>query len=83
MIKSLDIIVSHLAQLCCVMSIVSEDELCICCVGQYTLRCDMRRSLLAKDLSKTCEFMVHSQVSVSHIQIYQILIQQKLSMKET
>ncbi|KAK9968874.1 hypothetical protein ABG768_003173 [Culter alburnus] len=24
---------------------------------QYTLRCDMRRSLLAKDLSKTCEFM--------------------------
>ncbi|KAK6486119.1 vacuolar protein sorting-associated protein 26C [Huso huso] len=27
---------------------------------QYTLRCDMKRSLLAKDLSKTCEFMVHS-----------------------
>uniref|UniRef100_A0A3P9A1H1 VPS26 endosomal protein sorting factor C n=1 Tax=Esox lucius TaxID=8010 RepID=A0A3P9A1H1_ESOLU len=26
---------------------------------QYTLRCDMKRSLLAKDLSKTCEFMVH------------------------
>ncbi|XP_034511517.1 vacuolar protein sorting-associated protein 26C isoform X3 [Ailuropoda melanoleuca] len=33
-------------------------------VGQdhdkYTLRCDMRRSLLAKDLTKTCEFIVHS-----------------------
>lgn len=28
---------------------------------QYTLRCDMRRPLLAKDLSKTCEFMVHCQ----------------------
>ncbi|XP_056140809.1 vacuolar protein sorting-associated protein 26C [Lampris incognitus] len=28
---------------------------------QYTLRCDMKRSLLAKDLSRTCEFMVHSQ----------------------
>ncbi|XP_078512984.1 vacuolar protein sorting-associated protein 26C isoform X4 [Lissotriton helveticus] len=27
---------------------------------QYTLRCDMRRSLLAKDLSKTCEFIIHS-----------------------
>ncbi|XP_050188828.1 vacuolar protein sorting-associated protein 26C isoform X1 [Myiozetetes cayanensis] len=27
---------------------------------QYTLRCDMRRSLLAKDLTKTCEFIVHS-----------------------
>ncbi|MBW00510.1 Down syndrome critical region protein 3, partial [Eschrichtius robustus] len=26
----------------------------------YTLRCDMRRSLLAKDLTKTCEFIVHS-----------------------
>ncbi|XP_012990043.2 vacuolar protein sorting-associated protein 26C isoform X3 [Esox lucius] len=26
---------------------------------RYTLRCDMKRSLLAKDLSKTCEFMVH------------------------
>ncbi|KFO88571.1 Down syndrome critical region protein 3, partial [Buceros rhinoceros silvestris] len=31
---------------------------------QYTLRCDMRRSLLAKDLTKTCEFIVHSLVSV-------------------
>uniref|UniRef100_A0A8C0JA40 VPS26 endosomal protein sorting factor C n=1 Tax=Chelonoidis abingdonii TaxID=106734 RepID=A0A8C0JA40_CHEAB len=30
---------------------------------QYTLRCDMRRSLLAKDLTKTCEFIVHSPVS--------------------
>ncbi|KAL2095423.1 hypothetical protein ACEWY4_010142 [Coilia grayii] len=28
---------------------------------QYTLRCDMKRSLLAKDLSKTCEFMIHCQ----------------------
>ncbi|XP_061104852.1 vacuolar protein sorting-associated protein 26C isoform X2 [Conger conger] len=28
---------------------------------QYTLRCDMKRSLLAKDLSKSCEFMVHCQ----------------------
>uniref|UniRef100_A0A098LZC2 Vacuolar protein sorting-associated protein 26C n=1 Tax=Hypsiglena sp. JMG-2014 TaxID=1550645 RepID=A0A098LZC2_9SAUR len=27
---------------------------------QYTLRCDMRRSLLAKDLTKSCEFIVHS-----------------------
>ncbi|GAB5576264.1 vacuolar protein sorting-associated protein 26C isoform X2 [Prionailurus iriomotensis] len=27
---------------------------------QYTLRCDMRRSLLAKDVTKTCEFIVHS-----------------------
>ncbi|XP_044298152.1 vacuolar protein sorting-associated protein 26C isoform X4 [Varanus komodoensis] len=27
---------------------------------KYTLRCDMRRSILAKDLSKTCEFIVHS-----------------------
>ncbi|KAF7483777.1 Hypothetical predicted protein [Marmota monax] len=27
---------------------------------QYMLRCDMRRSLLAKDLTKTCEFIVHS-----------------------
>ncbi|XP_070344954.1 vacuolar protein sorting-associated protein 26C isoform X5 [Equus asinus] len=26
----------------------------------YTLRCDMKRSLLAKDLTKTCEFIVHS-----------------------
>lgn len=30
---------------------------------QYTLRCDMKRSLLAKDLTKTCEFIVHSAVS--------------------
>ncbi|KAI4814561.1 hypothetical protein KUCAC02_003751, partial [Chaenocephalus aceratus] len=28
---------------------------------QYTLRCDMKRSLLAKDLSRSCEFIVHSQ----------------------
>ncbi|XP_072254393.1 vacuolar protein sorting-associated protein 26C isoform X2 [Pyxicephalus adspersus] len=28
---------------------------------QYTLRCDMKRSLLAKDLTKTCEFIIHSQ----------------------
>ncbi|XP_029459316.1 vacuolar protein sorting-associated protein 26C isoform X1 [Rhinatrema bivittatum] len=27
---------------------------------QYTLRCDMRRSLLAKDLTKTCEFIMHA-----------------------
>ncbi|XP_016076200.1 PREDICTED: Down syndrome critical region protein 3 isoform X2 [Miniopterus natalensis] len=27
---------------------------------KYTLRCDMKRSLLAKDLTKTCEFIVHS-----------------------
>ncbi|XP_012586357.1 PREDICTED: Down syndrome critical region protein 3 [Condylura cristata] len=27
---------------------------------QYTVRCDVRRSLLAKDLTKTCEFIVHS-----------------------
>ncbi|KAA0704440.1 Down syndrome critical region protein 3 -like protein [Triplophysa tibetana] len=36
---------------------------------QYTLRCDMRRSLLAKDLSKTCEFMVHSQPQKSKMQL--------------
>ncbi|KAJ3589266.1 hypothetical protein NHX12_010112 [Muraenolepis orangiensis] len=28
---------------------------------QYMLRCDMKRSLLAKDLSRTFEFMVHCQ----------------------
>lgn len=28
---------------------------------QYTLRCDMKRPLLAKDLSRSCEFIVHSQ----------------------
>ncbi|XP_043852711.1 vacuolar protein sorting-associated protein 26C isoform X1 [Dromiciops gliroides] len=27
---------------------------------QYTLRCDLRRSLLAKDLTKICEFIIHS-----------------------
>uniref|UniRef100_A0A8C5PA09 Vacuolar protein sorting-associated protein 26C n=1 Tax=Leptobrachium leishanense TaxID=445787 RepID=A0A8C5PA09_9ANUR len=27
---------------------------------QYTLRCDMKRSLLAKDLTKTIEFIIHS-----------------------
>ncbi|NIG58285.1 Down syndrome critical region protein 3 [Pontoporia blainvillei] len=27
---------------------------------KYTLCCDMRRSLLAKDLTKTCEFIIHS-----------------------
>ncbi|XP_060054683.1 vacuolar protein sorting-associated protein 26C isoform X1 [Erinaceus europaeus] len=27
---------------------------------QYTLRCDLRKSLLAKDLTKTCEFIIHS-----------------------
>ncbi|KAE8621468.1 hypothetical protein XENTR_v10004843 [Xenopus tropicalis] len=27
---------------------------------QYTLRCDMKRSLLAKDLTKSCEFIIHS-----------------------
>ncbi|XP_067253355.1 vacuolar protein sorting-associated protein 26C isoform X2 [Chanodichthys erythropterus] len=36
---------------------------------QYTLRCDMRRSLLAKDLSKTCEFMVHCQPQKSKLQL--------------
>ncbi|KAJ7996987.1 hypothetical protein DPEC_G00224230 [Dallia pectoralis] len=35
---------------------------------QYTLRCDMKRSLLAKDLSKTCEFMVHCQPQKSKLQ---------------
>ncbi|KAJ0062175.1 hypothetical protein NL108_017417, partial [Boleophthalmus pectinirostris] len=28
---------------------------------QYTLRCDVKRPLLAKDLSRTCEFIVHGQ----------------------
>ncbi|XP_048458928.1 vacuolar protein sorting-associated protein 26C isoform X2 [Rhincodon typus] len=27
---------------------------------KYTLRCDVRRPLLAKDLTKSCEFIVHS-----------------------
>ncbi|XP_068456546.1 vacuolar protein sorting-associated protein 26C [Clinocottus analis] len=27
---------------------------------QYSLRCDMKRPLLAKDLSRNCEFIVHS-----------------------
>ncbi|XP_043927375.1 vacuolar protein sorting-associated protein 26C isoform X2 [Protopterus annectens] len=27
---------------------------------KYTLKCDIRRSLLAKDLTKSCEFIVHS-----------------------
>ncbi|XP_055501113.1 vacuolar protein sorting-associated protein 26C [Leucoraja erinacea] len=27
---------------------------------QYTLRCDVRRPLLAKDLQKSCEFILHS-----------------------
>ncbi|XP_043087707.1 vacuolar protein sorting-associated protein 26C isoform X2 [Puntigrus tetrazona] len=35
---------------------------------QYTLRCDMRRPLLAKDLSKTCEFMVHCQPQKAKLQ---------------
>ncbi|XP_022537136.1 vacuolar protein sorting-associated protein 26C [Astyanax mexicanus] len=35
---------------------------------QYTLRCDMRRPLLAKDLSKTCEFMLHCQPQKSKVQ---------------
>ncbi|MEE6467834.1 hypothetical protein FKM82_008084 [Ascaphus truei] len=29
-------------------------------IKKYTLRCDMKRSLLAKDLTKTCEFIIHS-----------------------
>ncbi|KPP74268.1 Down syndrome critical region protein 3-like [Scleropages formosus] len=36
--------------------------------GKYTLRCDMKRSLLAKDLSKTCEFMVHCQPQKGRLQ---------------
>ncbi|KAK2823443.1 hypothetical protein Q7C36_020043 [Tachysurus vachellii] len=36
---------------------------------QYTLRCDMKRPLLAKDLSKTCEFMVHCQPQKSKVQL--------------
>ncbi|CAL9685091.1 unnamed protein product [Knipowitschia caucasica] len=28
---------------------------------QYTLRCDVKRPLLSKDLSRTCEFIVHCQ----------------------
>ncbi|XP_030648651.1 vacuolar protein sorting-associated protein 26C isoform X1 [Chanos chanos] len=35
---------------------------------QYTLRCDMKRSLLAKDLSKTCEFIVHCQPQKAKLQ---------------
>lgn len=27
---------------------------------QYTLCCDVKRSLLAKDLTKTCKFIIHS-----------------------
>uniref|UniRef100_A0A3B5L5F4 Vacuolar protein sorting-associated protein 26C n=1 Tax=Xiphophorus couchianus TaxID=32473 RepID=A0A3B5L5F4_9TELE len=36
---------------------------------QYTLRCDLKRPLLAKDLSRSCEFIVHSQVNVSKVSI--------------
>uniref|UniRef100_W5KNE3 Vacuolar protein sorting-associated protein 26C n=1 Tax=Astyanax mexicanus TaxID=7994 RepID=W5KNE3_ASTMX len=35
---------------------------------QYTLRCDMRRPLLAKDLSKTCEFIHVLQPQKSKVQ---------------
>ncbi|MFT7818644.1 Down syndrome critical region protein 3 [Arapaima gigas] len=35
---------------------------------QYTLRCDLKRSLLAKDLSKTCEFIVHCQPQKGKVQ---------------
>ncbi|XP_043996451.1 vacuolar protein sorting-associated protein 26C isoform X1 [Gambusia affinis] len=34
---------------------------------QYTLRCDLKRPLLAKDLSRSCEFIVHSQPQISKI----------------
>ncbi|XP_014824291.1 PREDICTED: Down syndrome critical region protein 3 [Poecilia mexicana] len=34
---------------------------------QYTLRCDLKRPLLAKDLSRSCEFIVHSQPQKSKI----------------
>ncbi|KAG7516005.1 hypothetical protein JOB18_020168 [Solea senegalensis] len=34
---------------------------------QYTLRCDMKRPLLAKDLSRNCEFIVHCQPQKSKI----------------
>lgn len=34
---------------------------------QYTLRCDMKRSLLAKDLSRSCEFIVHCQPQKSKV----------------
>uniref|UniRef100_A0A3B3I9H6 VPS26 endosomal protein sorting factor C n=1 Tax=Oryzias latipes TaxID=8090 RepID=A0A3B3I9H6_ORYLA len=34
---------------------------------QYSLRCDLKRSLLAKDLSRTCEFIVHSQPQKSKV----------------
>ncbi|XP_049597925.1 vacuolar protein sorting-associated protein 26C [Syngnathus scovelli] len=34
---------------------------------QYTLRCDLKRSLLAKDLSRTCEFIVHCQPQIANV----------------
>ncbi|CAI5642845.1 vacuolar protein sorting-associated protein 26C isoform X1 [Oreochromis niloticus] len=34
---------------------------------QYSLRCDMKRSLLAKDLSRSCEFIVHCQPQKSKV----------------
>ncbi|XP_077597152.1 vacuolar protein sorting-associated protein 26C [Stigmatopora nigra] len=34
---------------------------------QYSLRCDLKRSLLAKDLSRNCEFIVHSQPQKSQL----------------
>ncbi|XP_036071037.1 vacuolar protein sorting-associated protein 26C isoform X2 [Oryzias melastigma] len=34
---------------------------------QYSLRCDLKRSLLAKDLSRTCEFIVHCQPQKSKV----------------
>ncbi|XP_068600407.1 vacuolar protein sorting-associated protein 26C isoform X2 [Brachionichthys hirsutus] len=34
---------------------------------QYSLRCDLKRSLLAKDLSRSCEFIVHCQPQNSKV----------------
>uniref|UniRef100_A0A3B3B8Q5 VPS26 endosomal protein sorting factor C n=1 Tax=Oryzias melastigma TaxID=30732 RepID=A0A3B3B8Q5_ORYME len=34
---------------------------------KYSLRCDLKRSLLAKDLSRTCEFIVHCQPQKSKV----------------
>ncbi|XP_054611287.1 vacuolar protein sorting-associated protein 26C isoform X2 [Dunckerocampus dactyliophorus] len=34
---------------------------------QYTLRCDLKRSLLAKDLSRNCEFIVHCQPQIAKV----------------
>uniref|UniRef100_A0A3P8WTU1 VPS26 endosomal protein sorting factor C n=1 Tax=Cynoglossus semilaevis TaxID=244447 RepID=A0A3P8WTU1_CYNSE len=47
---------------CCVSNVnVNTFSPAFICFISYTLRCDMRRPLLAKDLSRNCEFIIHCQ----------------------